>query len=318
MSAFLESREGRRAVARTAPEAREFMRSPDGWHVVTSKGGNREGGVVAHRGVLHPDEYVDMAQLVPAVERRLGFTLAELRAVYRQGRKSAAQRELRDRIDARLLEVGNAGGNLELLARVTGVDRDTIGRALTRARVARGERLARPSHLGRRKDALARRDGGARCRYCGQRAKLRDLTVDHVVPLARGGSNSLTNLALSCRSCNGAKGSHELHEAFPSPPLTVTEELAPKWGESCRRVFERTEDLVPLGQRERQESGLAVIGRFETLGGVVEAGLAKLPGEREHVRVTNLKTGEHHATDPIRTRVRSLVRAVGPTPTEEK
>jgi len=206
MSAFLESREGRRAVARTAPEAREFMRSPDGWHVVTSKGGNREGGVVAHRGVLHPDEYVDMAQLVPAVERRLGFTLAELRAVYRQGRKSAAQRELRDRIDARLLDVGNAGGNLELLARVTGVDRKTIGRALTRARVARGDRPARPGHLGRRKQALAARDGGSRCRYCGKRRKLCDLTVDHVVPVSRGGGNALTNLVLACRVCNWTKG----------------------------------------------------------------------------------------------------------------
>jgi hypothetical protein len=88
----------------------------------------------AHRGVLHPDEYVDTARLMAAVEHRLGFALAELREVYRQGRKSAGQRELRARIDARLLAIAQAGGNLTALARVTGFDPDTFGRALARAR----------------------------------------------------------------------------------------------------------------------------------------------------------------------------------------
>jgi len=54
-----------------------------------------------------------MAVLVPAVERLLGFGMAELRAVYVQGPKSAAQREFRAKIDARLLRVAAGGGNLE-------------------------------------------------------------------------------------------------------------------------------------------------------------------------------------------------------------
>jgi ActR/RegA family two-component response regulator len=53
-----------------------------------------------------------------------------------QGRKSAAQRELRDRIDRRLLEVADAGGNLSLLARVLEVHPHTFQRALARARAA--------------------------------------------------------------------------------------------------------------------------------------------------------------------------------------
>ncbi|WP_035799874.1 HNH endonuclease [Kitasatospora mediocidica] len=32
-----------------------------------------------------------------------------------------------------------------------------------------------------------------------------DLTADHVVPLAAGGSNTASNLAALCRSCNAAK-----------------------------------------------------------------------------------------------------------------
>lgn len=32
------------------------------------------------------------------------------------------------------------------------------------------------------------------------------LTVDHVVPLARGGTNDLANLQVLCKRCNSAKG----------------------------------------------------------------------------------------------------------------
>ena len=42
------------------------------------------------------------------------------------------------------------------------------------------------------------RDGGT-CRNCGSN---RDLEVDHITPVARGGTNELSNLRLLCRSCN--------------------------------------------------------------------------------------------------------------------
>jgi 5-methylcytosine-specific restriction endonuclease McrA len=51
-------------------------------------------------------------------------------------------------------------------------------------------------------DALVRRDG-ERCRHCGG---THELTVDHVIPKALGGTNSRTNLQLLCRECNQAKG----------------------------------------------------------------------------------------------------------------
>ena len=34
----------------------------------------------------------------------------------------------------------------------------------------------------------------------------RDLTVDHVVPKARGGTDSAANLSVLCRGCNARKG----------------------------------------------------------------------------------------------------------------
>ncbi len=146
MSAFLETREGRRAGQRTSPEASDFLRdNPEGWRVVSrrSAGFGRGGdvadrcGLVAHSGVIHPDEYVDWLALGDEVRRRLGVSRADLDAAYCQGRKSAATAALRDRIDARLLEVAEAGGNMTRLADVLFLDTQTIGRALARARQRR-------------------------------------------------------------------------------------------------------------------------------------------------------------------------------------
>ena len=55
----------------------------------------------------------------------------------------------------------------------------------------------------RRRKKLMRRYKG-RCCACGQSSK--DMTVDHVVPLSQGGTNSMWNLQLLCGPCNSEKG----------------------------------------------------------------------------------------------------------------
>lgn len=42
------------------------------------------------------------------------------------------------------------------------------------------------------------------CRYCGTTRSR--LTIDHVVPVCRGGGNALENLVVCCVSCNSSKG----------------------------------------------------------------------------------------------------------------
>ena len=61
--------------------------------------------------------------------------------------------------------------------------------------MARGGRLLR--------QRVHERSGG-RCHYCGIEKKL--LTIDHVVPLAQGGTSYITNLVGACSKCNSAKG----------------------------------------------------------------------------------------------------------------
>lgn len=47
------------------------------------------------------------------------------------------------------------------------------------------------------------------CAYCGEPA---ELTIDHVVPLSRGGTHSVGNLVGACRSCNCSKNASLLIE----------------------------------------------------------------------------------------------------------
>jgi len=69
------------------------------------------------------------------------------------------------------------------------------------------------------------RDQG-RCQYCGRRFSLRDLTYDHVIPRASGGSVNWENIVTCCRSCNLKKGGRTPEEARMSLIRTPTK---PKW-----------------------------------------------------------------------------------------
>jgi 5-methylcytosine-specific restriction endonuclease McrA len=53
------------------------------------------------------------------------------------------------------------------------------------------------------------------CAYCGKLLEIKnqhDWTIDHIIPRSKGGSNSIDNCLLACRSCNSSKGSKNLEE----------------------------------------------------------------------------------------------------------
>ncbi len=45
------------------------------------------------------------------------------------------------------------------------------------------------------------------CYYCGQQVKPSELTMDHIVPIARGGQSSKGNVVTTCKECNNRKKS---------------------------------------------------------------------------------------------------------------
>ena len=62
------------------------------------------------------------------------------------------------------------------------------------------------------------------CQYCGTQQAGHLLTLDHVVPRARGGATAWENVVAACRQCNGKKGDRLPHEVrmhlrrAPTPP----------------------------------------------------------------------------------------------------
>ncbi len=44
-----------------------------------------------------------------------------------------------------------------------------------------------------------------RCYYCGKKVKPSELTMDHVIPLSRGGRSVRENLVPACKECNTKK-----------------------------------------------------------------------------------------------------------------
>ena len=47
---------------------------------------------------------------------------------------------------------------------------------------------------------------GFRCQYCGDQFPINELSLDHVIPRAKGGKLTWTNTVSACLKCNCKKG----------------------------------------------------------------------------------------------------------------
>jgi 5-methylcytosine-specific restriction endonuclease McrA len=56
------------------------------------------------------------------------------------------------------------------------------------------------------------------CQYCSDELTLNDMTIDHVIPRARGGITKWDNVVASCYSCNATKG-HRTSMKPAIPPV---------------------------------------------------------------------------------------------------
>lgn len=73
------------------------------------------------------------------------------------------------------------------------------------------------------------------CRYC--RSTEGELTVDHVVPIALGGSDDPSNLVAACRDCNAGKASTGPDEST----VAEVDGAALRWAEAMARAAEITD-----------------------------------------------------------------------------
>ena len=71
----------------------------------------------------------------------------------------------------------------------------------------RGRHRLQPGHerVALNKWTLFARDRNI-CAYCGGRYELGELTMEHIVPLSKGGRHFWMNLVTACRGCNHRKG----------------------------------------------------------------------------------------------------------------
>lgn len=77
----------------------------------------------------------------------------------------------------------------------------------------------------KRRFAILRRDDFT-CQYCGRSSPEVQLHVDHVIPVAVGGTNRRQNLVTSCQDCNLGKGTGPSKPpAFEPVPETQEDEV---------------------------------------------------------------------------------------------
>ncbi len=68
--------------------------------------------------------------------------------------------------------------------------------------IARERRKAREL---RQSQWWKRRCAKGRCYYCGRPTPAGELTMDHIVPVARGGKSTKGNVVPACKRCNNRK-----------------------------------------------------------------------------------------------------------------
>lgn len=52
-------------------------------------------------------------------------------------------------------------------------------------------------------------DGNVPCFVCGRHVKEKNATLEHIIPVSKGGTNEMDNLSISHYGCNRARGNDE-------------------------------------------------------------------------------------------------------------
>ena len=163
-----------------------------------------------------------------------------------------------------------------------------IDRFTRKSRTTRG---SIPRHM---KQEVYQRDEYV-CVYCRAECGAEELTIDHMIPLARGGLDEMTNWVTCCRACNQRKAAQPL-EAFLESLAMPVEEL-PVYGDPVidnpavpmqlrllrRQIFDRIRrgQLTVSGKSAQKKLEKAYRRELwqTAVGKLLEAEFPNLPGQ---------------------------------------
>ena len=161
-------------------------------------------------------------------------------------------------------------------------------------RVAPTRRIAWPKGL---KERLMRRQRNI-CAYCGRRYSSHYFDIDHMIPVASGGSNDPSNLQVLCGPCNRRKGDQndqEFRQRYaelvprrrltpPSRPLSQRQFDAVRQRTRTSTALQQRRKLRFITAREKITTGslvggfVAFIAVYLALGGIgLEGNFALIP-----------------------------------------
>ena len=90
-----------------------------------------------------------------------------------------------------------------------------------------------------------KRESDRVCHYCGKQiSNKEDLTVDHVIPISKGGENSADNFVIACKACNREKAN--LNVERYSEFLNIVKIMGETGGilESIEKVINSLKEIV--------------------------------------------------------------------------
>ena len=122
------------------------------------------------------------------------------------------------------------------------------------------------------------------CQYCGKKPPEAVLHVDHIVPVAEGGSNDVLNLVTACSDCNLGKGKRLLDGEFAEQVTHDRMEEMERRKEQLEMMYEWNRDIIDI-ENEEIEAVNVLIKRL-TGYGMGESAVATM---RRHLSKFGLK-----------------------------
>lgn len=134
------------------------------------------------------------------------------------------------------------------------------------------------------------------CHYCGDTLKSKNRTIDHKIPISRGGQTILENLVVSCKGCNEDKGMMNdeeyldfldkfntyLHEDVN---FNTLKEIKSKYQKILNRHTELCEKQRLIGIEIKQVEDIIMVTKMNAADGYILArDLQKLLNEQNEIK----------------------------------